>query len=190
MGEHYIPLRPADLVQRLGDEPSVTIFEREQFRQLCQLVGVSIHHEFHTRLEALRAAYGPFNPDEDALGRPVLSDEQRAGKCERLFAEFDALLARANYRQLTREEIEQAVRTPSEGGLRLQLDLNLFERLEIYVRGQYQAEQANRSWKIFGRSTQRNVPTYRRLAIIFRLRRGTLLTDPLDTRVVVLKLFK
>ena len=34
------------------------------------------------------------------------------------------------------------------------------------------------------------MPTYRRLAIIFRLKHRTPHTDPLDTRAVVLKLFK
>ena len=34
------------------------------------------------------------------------------------------------------------------------------------------------------------MPAYRRLAIIFRLRQRSPLTDPLDTRAVVLKLFK
>ena len=66
--DHYIPLRPADLVRKLGDEPSVTIFEREQFRQLCQLVEATIHHEYRSRLEELKAAYAPFDPDDDAAG--------------------------------------------------------------------------------------------------------------------------
>src|SRR4051794_10299582 len=67
--DHYIPLRPADLVRRLGDESLVTIFDREQFGQFCQLVEATIHHEYRSRLAELKAAYAPFDPDDDALGR-------------------------------------------------------------------------------------------------------------------------
>src|SRR5688572_19877491 len=169
MGDHYISLRPADLVRKLGDEPSVTIFEREQFRQLCQLIEASVHHEFRSRLNDLKAAYAPFDPDDDA-GPTSLGADERAESCGRLFSEFDALLTRANYRRLSRDEIEQAVRSPSESGLRLHLDLQQFERLEVYARGSCEVSRVSRSWQTLWRDRQRSVPVYRRLAVIFRLR--------------------
>src|SRR5436190_23040772 len=64
--EHYLPLRPADLIEKLANEPAVTIFEREQFRQLCQLLQATIHHDYRSRLEDLQAAYAPFDPDDEA----------------------------------------------------------------------------------------------------------------------------
>jgi hypothetical protein len=199
--DHYIPLRPADLVRKLGDEPSVTIFEREQFRQLCQLVEASIHHEYHTHLQSLNANYAPFDPDADAAAGQKLTGDERALRCGRLFGEFDTLLSRANYRRLSREEIEGAVRSPTASGMRLSLDLNVFERLEIYVRGDCELPRASGTWsQLAGRlrwpsaSGTRRLPGtvagYRRLALIFRLRERSPLTDPLDTRAVVLKLFK
>lgn len=203
-GEHYIPLRPADLARKLGDEPSVTIFEREQFRQLCQLVEATIHHEYRSRLEELKSAYVPFDPDDDATNKHQLTDAERADRCRELFGEFDALMMRANYRRLSREQIDWALRTRSAGGLRLRLNLDLFERLEVYVRGDCELpERPKRSWleKAAGtlrvpwpadgtRSVPATLPGYRRLAVIFRLKQRSHLTDPLDTRAVVLKLFK
>src|SRR5262245_50824406 len=100
MGEHYLPLRPSDLVRRMGDEPSVTIFERQQFEQLCQLIRASIHHEYHARLEQLQQAYAPFDPDDDAPNQFPVADDERAVCWQQLFAEFDALLTRANYQRL------------------------------------------------------------------------------------------
>jgi hypothetical protein len=195
--DHYIPLRPADLVQKLGDEPTVTIFEREQFRQFCQLVAATIHHEFRSRLEELKAAYAPFDPDDDAAAQFSLTAEERKSRCGELFAEFNELLMRANYRRLSPDEIEQAIQSPTESGPRLHLDLELFERLEVYVRGHCELP---RRPSVVGRlrlplgDGTRSVPTtiaaYRRLALIFRLRERSPLTDPLDTRAVVLKLFK
>jgi Protein of unknown function (DUF3754) len=188
--DHYIPLRPVDLVRKLGDEPAVTIFEREQFRQFCQLVAATIHHEYHARLEELKVAYAPFDPDDDAAIQFDLSDAERAARCRDLFADFGALLNRANYRKLSREEIEEAVRSPSAGGLRLKLDLELFQRLEVYVRGPCELIRKSRSWHTRWRERTISVAGYRRLALIFRLRERSPLTDPLDTRAVVLKLFK
>jgi len=201
MQDHYIPLRPADLVHLLGDEPSVTIFEREQFQRLCQLVRASIHHEYHSRLEELKAAYGPFDPDDDAARQASLGDEERQAQFQTLFSTFDEILARANYHRLTRDDIERAIRSPGHAGLRLHLDLNLFERLEVYVRGRCELPGNEHRWqnaigrlgRLFGAGPARRPSTisaYRRLAIIFRLRQGSPLTDPLDARAVVLKLFK
>jgi hypothetical protein len=201
MHDHYIPLRPADLVRLLGDEPSVTIFEREQFQQLCQLVGASIHHEYHGRLEELKAAYGPFDPDDDAARLAAINEDDEQACSNRLFGAFDEILSRANYRRLARDEIERAIHTPTHAGLRLHIDLNLFERLEVYVRGRCELPASERRWqkavgwlgRVFGDGSAKTAATisaYRRLAIIFRWRKGSSLTEPLDARAVVLKLFK
>jgi hypothetical protein len=196
--EHHLPIRPADLVRLLGDEPGVTIFEREQFQRLCRLVRASIHHEYHSRLEELKTAYSPFDPDDDAARQAPLGAEALAARSKALFQGFDEILARANYRRLSREEIEQAILSPSHAGLRLHIDLELFERLEVYVRGRCELPHSDQSWrhKVLGfvRNGPRSVPTtvfaYRRLAVIFRLRQGSALTEQLDARAVVLKLFK
>ncbi len=190
MHDHYIPLRPADLVRYLGDEPSVTIFEREQFQALCELLDATIHHEYRSRLARLKADYAPFDPDDEAAVFDELSATDRVSRSKAVFDNFDALLMRANYRRLTRDEIEAAIRSPSKSGLRLHLDLNLFEHLEIYARGSCELERHTRSWRTAWNDDKQVVPAFRRLAIIFRLRERSPLTDPLDTRAVILKLFK
>jgi hypothetical protein len=197
VNDHYIALHAADLVRMLGDEPSVTIFEREHFQRLCLLLQATIHHEYHSRLCKLKEDYAPFDPDDDGPGRGSLTDEERADRCSEMFADFDSLLVRANYRRLSREEIEGAIRSPSNTGLRLRFNLDLFDRLEVYVRGSCELPRPIVAGRLrlplFADGT-RNVPTtipgYRRMALIFRLRKRSLLTDPLDTRAIVLKLFK
>jgi hypothetical protein len=188
--EHYIPLRPADLVQKLADDPAVTIFERELFRQFCELVEATIHHDYHSRLAELKSAYAPFDPDSDAAAQGEYSNAERAASCRRLFERFDALLARANYRRLSRQQLEEALRTPGDDGLSLALDLAIFERLEIYARGDCLLPRTSRSWRRLWKDEPKAVPGYRRLAIIFRLAQQTPHTGPLDTRAVMLKLFK
>ena len=74
MHDHHIPLRPAELIRKLGDEPSVTIFEREQFRAFCELIEATIHHEYRGRLARITAAYAPFDPDCETLESKQLAD--------------------------------------------------------------------------------------------------------------------
>src|SRR4051794_8365207 len=121
MHDHHIPLRTADLVRHLGDEPSVTIFEREQFRAFCELVEATIHHDYRSRLSRLKADYASFDPDDETDQHEPVADADRAQLSQAMFDEFDALLMRANYRRLTRGEIEAAIRSPSKTGVNLQL---------------------------------------------------------------------
>lgn len=187
--DHYIPLRPADLIRKLADEPAVTIFEREQFLELCQIAQATIHHEYRAHLASLQASYAPFDPDQDATVLfPATAAEARQAS-NRLFDEFDKLLERANYQKLSHDQIAAALRSPSHTGLRLKLDLRLFERLEVYVRGRCELTEKRKGFLRTG-PREAKIPAYRRLAIIFRLQAATPLTDPLDTRAVVLKLFK
>ena len=48
--------------------------------------------------------------------------------------------------ELSAEEIERAVQSPSELGLCLRLDLDLFERLEVYVRGYCDLSRPPQAW--------------------------------------------
>ena len=65
-----------------------------------------------------------------------------------MFAAFASLMACADFTRLKPEEIQRAVRqTPSDWGLHMDLDLNVFERLEVYERGDVVREQARRSWR-------------------------------------------
>jgi len=188
--EHYLPLRPADLVEKLANEPSVTIFEREQFRQLCRLLQATIHNDFRSRLEELQTAYAPFDPDDEAPEQPAIEKHELAARCRRLFDRFDSLLTRANYRRITREELEAAIQAPNTAGPKLHFDLKLFERLEIYVRGCGEETRTIREWRTLWRPVREKVQTHRRLALIYRLAQRSPLTEPQGTREVVLKLFK
>jgi hypothetical protein len=188
--EHFIPIRKADLIRILVNDPAIELHEREGFSHFCRLIEATIHHDFHRHLEELKDAYAPFDPDAEPKPREALTIEQREGLALRLFDRFDDLLQRANFRRLTADELQFSLQTHNELGVEVQANLDIFERLEIYVRGDVIGRKVFRKWTRFGRWQEAEICTYQRLALMFRLKKGTATNQPLDPSAVVLKLFK
>ncbi len=188
--EHFIPLRKADLVRLLAADAQFQGDERDQFLQLCALVAATFHHEFHQRLEDLKELYAPFDPDSVTKELRTYTDEQRAQLVPELFRQLVELLERANYRRLSRTEIEQAAGAASDWGVRLQVDFAVYEQLEVYVRGDVVTRRSRRHWRNCYRSEEVDVPLYERLAVMFRLRSGAEPDPSGGPPRIYLKLFK
>ena len=62
-GEHFIPFRRTNIVSMCADE--LPAAERESFLGFVDLLASLLHHRFHARIEALKDAYHPFNPEAD-----------------------------------------------------------------------------------------------------------------------------
>lgn len=187
--EHYIPLRKADLVQGLLSDSSLELDERAGLARLCKLLDATIHHEYHDRLQALKDAYAPFDPDADARPLGELDDAERRITAKRLFEQFSDLLERANFRRLSHEDLESALNAASDWSVNVQVDLSIFEPLEVFVRGDVTGRKSRRRLRNRFRAELVEVPTYQRLAVIFRLKPAAA-RQQLDSAAVVLKLFK
>lgn len=190
--EHFIPLRKTDLAELLLHDKQLPPPQREPFGQFCRLVSATFHFEYLAKLEELKDAYAPFDPDADTKPAKPLYPEERKEREDKVFAAFAALMERANFKQLKREEIEQALhQKPSDWGLHLDLDLNtVFERLEVYVRGDVVREESRRSWRTLWRRMRHPVPTYQRLALILKLRPSRRVDPNLDVNRIYFKVFK
>lgn len=188
--EHFIPIRKADLVQLLLADPSLELHRRDLFAQFCRLLEATIHHQYHARLEALKNLYAPFDPDADPKPRGELTLDQRETQCTQLFDGVGELLAKANFRRLSAEELERALHSENEWGVEVQADLALFDRLEIYVRGDVVGSRHKRDWRRLGAVQEIPVPTFQRLALVFRLKKDAGLHTGYSPSSVVLKLFK
>ena len=190
--EHFIPLRKSELTELLLRDKQLPAEQREPFRQFCRLVSATFHFEYLAKLEELKDAYAPFDPDADTKPcKPLYAEERKAAE-DKVFAAFEALMERANFKRLNREEIESALnQTPSDWGLRVDLDLNrVFERLEVYVRGDVIREESRRSWRTLWRRVAYKVPTYQRVAMILKLRPSRRHDPNLDVNRVYFKVFK
>ena len=188
--EHFIPLAKAELIDRLCQEPGLSLAEQDGFRRLCQLLDATLHFEYHTHFESLKNAYAPFDADSDTQSLIALNEAEKETRLESLFQRFDWLLERANFQRLSRDDLQRALQTVSHHGLQLEVDLDFFDRLEMYCRGELLRREERRNWRSLFRPERVEVSVYQRLVIIFRLQPGCRATRNLDTQDVFIKLFK
>jgi hypothetical protein len=189
--EHFIPLRKSDLIELLSKDKQLPAAERTPFRQFCTLVSAVFHFEYLKQLEELKDAYAAFDPDADTKSLWPIASEERDKDEERLFEKFTSLMERANFKRLSREERQQALQeVATVSGVQTQVDLNLFIRLEVFVRGDVMGKIHRRSWKKLWRKEEIRVPLYQRLVLIVRLKPHKRLDRDIDTSRVYLKIFK
>ncbi len=194
--EHYIPVRVSDLIGFLCSESgpmhdqALTGDEQTAFRSFAAAVTAHIHTLYQAEIRQLKDAYSAFDPDADPKPLVPLTDEQRVVALDRLFDTFVHLMRRANYRRLTRPQMESIMRGASAWGLDLDVAWDAFDKLEVFYRGKGFGTRTIRNWWRLWRKEAVSVPTFARAAVIFKLRPNERLPEDADTRSAFLKLFK
>lgn len=189
--EHYIPLRKSDLVTLLCRDKQLPVQEREPVRQFCTLASAVFHFEYQKWLEELKDAYAPFDPDSETRPLAPLPPEERATQLEKVFAAFIRLMERANFKRLSPDEVRLAVQAHAAArGLRTEVDFSVFERLEVFVRGEGVVTQTSRPWWRLWAKEEEKVPVFHRLVLIVKLRPSRRLPKEVRTDAVFLKIFK
>lgn len=133
-GERFIPFRRTTVVDLCADD--LPEDERDAFRAFADLLGSLVHHEFRARLEALKDAYHPFDPDDDTRTLHPLDDAGRQAAQERLVAELTTLAEDANFERISRDDLGRAFVEESLLKVRLEADFDDFEQLLFYRRGE------------------------------------------------------
>jgi hypothetical protein len=188
--EHFIPLARGELTELLCADRTVAEEDRQRFRQFAELVAAVYHFEYNRRLTELKTAYAPFDPDTDNVALLPLSANKRQERLNDLFSDFAWLLERANFKHLSRSEIEPALDHSSAWGIRMDVDFSAFEHIAIFARGDTFQTRAQRRWYRPFRVEEVEVPIYRRLVLILKLRPHKRLGPNVDTKNVYLKVFK
>ena len=142
--ERFIPFRKSDVVTMCADE--VTDEEREPFRAFVELLESLLHHEFRGRLEALKDAYFPFNPDADVRTVREPSAAERDAAQERLVEELSALAEAANFERISADDLDRAFVEESLVKVRLEADFDDFEQVVFYRRGVHTREEQVKRW--------------------------------------------
>ena len=188
--EHYIPVRRQDLVALLCGDRGLSEPAAAQFRQLCDLLSATFHFEYHRLLEELKDEYASFDPDLCTKQIVQPTPEERGRTLDRLFERFAWLMERANFRRLDRADVEAATLAHSDWGLDMDVDFSIFERFELYSRGDTIGSRCRRRWRNLWRLESVQLPIYQRLVLIVKLKPSKRLPPSVDTEDVFLKIFK
>ena len=186
----FIPLRYGDLKLKIAQTLDLEGTNAHDFKQLCERLQSVFHAEHLSALLRLEELYGPLDPDDDSIEIRELSGEARNRQVGRLMDELSGLLYSAHYKKLSREEIQNAVSMGAQWNIKLEVDFELYDRLEIFARGYRVVEARRRRWQNFYREELIELPEFQRLIMAFRLKSDRQLDESIDASKVYLKTFK
>jgi hypothetical protein len=188
--EHYIPVRQSELVELLCQDLGTDRNSAESFRAFNQLVAATFHFEYYQLLQQLKDEYAPFNPDAVATPLHPYSGADRTREIEKLYERFVFLMERANFKRLTMEEVLEVTKGVSEWGLNMDVDFRIFEKIEIFSRGDAVGTRYLRRWYRFWKNEEVRLPIYKRLVVFVKMKPSKRLPAEIDTNTVFLKIFK
>ncbi len=185
---HDIPVNRRELVAALVDELDTSggVASRDRFTELADLLTAHYHHEFHDRLEELKAAYDPINPDHDesvlsqspsapsSRSGPV-SPEERVELGRRVQRTLAEILERGNYRRLTAADLDYALAERSLFPIDVAIDFQVFDDYVVYARGEAIRDGVIRKWLGLRKETI-EVLTYDRVCLFLRFKPADELT--------------
>ena len=172
--QRFIAFRKRDIIEMLLRERFIEASAHEQFREFCKILESVFHFDYHQRLEDLKDAYAPLNPDRDtrvppdgvALGSPAEFAKSSSADFAR---RMESLLERANYEKLTDADLQRALEEKSLFKLRLHVDFDEFEEVLLFTRGHYQKQETIR--RLFGLwKTTVSFSNFDRVVIYVRLK--------------------
>lgn len=186
----FIPVRCSDLKAKLVETLSLDESQRRDFKLLARRLQAIFHAEHLSAMLRLEDLYGPLDPDDDAIEITHLTDDQRDHRVDRLVDAFSSLLYSAHYKRLSQQEIENAVQMGSQWSAKLEVDFQLYDRLEIFARGYSVVEVSRRRWNNLYRKEVIELPELQRLIMVFRLKPDEKRNGIFDPDKVYLKTFK
>ncbi len=143
-GEHFIPFRRKDIVAMCADE--LPPAEREAFGSFAASLAGLLHHRFHERIETLKDAYHPFNPESDTRTIHPLPPKERRAAQELLEQELTALATAANFTTIDSADLDRAFREHSLLKLRLQADREAVTKMLLFRRGESTRTRSMPTW--------------------------------------------
>ncbi len=182
--ERFIPISKAEIFDDLLTHGSLSEPQKDGFRQLVTILGALYHYQFHSDLERLKNAYGPFSPDSDNVVTRKWTEEELLEKRKSFLSGIGKILDDANYEPLTAEDINVALKAASPYGLSLFVDLSDFDEMLLFCRGAAVQVEWRRTWtKLWLGRAKHEIPIYKRLALVLKLKPETDLRAEIKERL-------
>ena len=165
----FIPLRQKDLQEVLIKKFDITNNELVEYKKLCSRLQAIFHVEHLTSLLYLEEIYDTLDPDSNIVDLKTVSAKKREALTNALLSQLEKLLFSAHYKRLSREELERAIEVGCQWGVQLDVNFDIYERLEIFARGYRTVKLTRRRWQRLFRLESIELPEFQRLIMAFRM---------------------
>lgn len=142
----FIPFRKRDIVSMCLAEGALAGAEAEAFGQCAGMVASLIHYEFHERLEALKDAYAPVAADSDTRAIKAIDGSGPPPHPGDLVKALTAVLDRANFEPVSRNELHNALVEESLFKVRLHVSYDDFAEVLAFKRGESRRTERIARW--------------------------------------------
>jgi hypothetical protein len=132
--EHFIPFRRSDVVAMCADQLPAT--DRESFLGLARMLGSLLHYRFQARIEALKEAYHPFNPEGDTHDVSAIGPAERQAARLRVEQELADLARAANFTEIDVAELKEALTDHSLLKVQMAIDTEVIDKVMLFRRGE------------------------------------------------------
>jgi len=188
--EHYIPIRQSDMLELLCQDLGADHQAVAALKKFDAMLSATFHYEYYRLLNELKDAYAPFDPDHATQRIRQISSEEREKSLAEIYQRFVHLMERANFKRLTLDELADLTKGVSHWGLNMDVDFSIFERLEVFVRGDAMGTRTIRRWWKLWRREEISLPVFQRLVLFVKMKPSKRLPADVDTNTVFLKVFK
>ena len=167
--ETFIPITKTALIDRLTHQDAWAPGKAKEARKFFQYLDYWRRQTYSAGLRDVERSYEAFNPDSDLLTTRAFSAPDRAKMQANVVTHVKRLLKQANYVQVDPKELNLLAKG-SHYGLELQVDLEAFDELLVYYRGRSSRKEQRREVRKFYRKVEFEVPIFRRLFVLFKLK--------------------
>ncbi len=177
----FVPVRRQELLDKMHVDADM--------RRAAGLLHHVLRFESDTRREHLLDSYASFDPDPLVPVAPGGSEQKFLGAMQ-------VVLEEANFERVTETELDAAFHERSLFPLAVHVDLDEYDVLELYKRGETQRIEKVRGPSTLWRWKTRELHLYERLVVVLRLRPEALVankgmrTEGMEPGKIYLKSFK
>lgn len=166
----FIPLTRQAIIADLCADPH-SGEDREVFAHLAHHLQRHRGRRYRDLARELRRSYLPFSPDRDTIRVLSFSPQERRELETRLSGLTRQLLERANYAQITTDELNRILNEETPYSLRIAVDLAEYDEMQIYAREVYTTtESVRRPETLYLLKAKITARVYRRLFVLLKLK--------------------
>lgn len=161
--DRYVPIRTRDLLAAMLADHERFGPHRAELQAVADALERIVHAEASALGRRIEDAYAPCNPDRETVTAGNLE-----GHRQTLATIIEYTFDKANYDLLEDTQVRAAIESANVHGMKVRVDPDKLEELQIFVRGRTQETRLVRTLRRPITGEMREVDLYRRLAVVFR----------------------